>query len=123
MPRLQANALLLAALIWGSAFVGQAWGMDSMGPLTFTGLRFVLGAAVVAPLAWREWQAMTTAGQRHAPPADAAIMLSSETVFAALFGAVLMGDRLGAYGLFGCALILLCIALVQAVPMLKTSAR
>ena len=38
-------------------------------------------------------------------------------------GAVFIGDRLGAYGLFGCALILLCIARVQAVPMLKTSAR
>ena len=63
MPRLQANALLLlAALIWGSAFVDQAWGMDRMGPLTFTGLRFVPGAAVVAPLAWREWQSMVAAG-------------------------------------------------------------
>ena len=63
MPRLQANALLLlAALIWGSAFVGQAWGMDSMGPLTFTGLCFLLGAAVVAPLAWREWRSLVAAG-------------------------------------------------------------
>lgn len=97
--------------------------MADVAPLTFTGQRFVLGAAVVAPLAWREWQAMTTAGQRHAPPADAGIVLSCETVFAALFGAVFMGDRLGAYGLFGCALILLCIARVQAVPMLKTSTR
>jgi len=289
MPRLQANALLLlAALIWGSAFVGQAWGMDSMGPLTFTGLRFGLGAAVVAPLAWREWQAMVAAGnppgsdhasgimllgsllcagvvmqqvglmtttvtnagfltalyvplvpvlawalhrqsphwsvwpaaagclvgtwlltgasaqslqagdlwvlasaapwavhvllvgqvanrlrgayvlacgqfvvcavialllglatepidldglrraagaiaytgvlsvgvgftlqvvgQRHAQPSDAAIVLSSETVFAALFGAAFMGDRLGPIGLAGCGLILLCIVLVQTVP-------
>lgn len=296
MPRLQANALLLlAALIWGSAFVGQVWGMAGMGPLTFTGLRFLLGALVVAPLAWREWRALAAAGrppgrahgrgvvllgsllcagvvmqqiglmtttvtnagfltalyvplvpllawafqrqaphwtvwpaatgclvgtglltgatpqslqtgdlwvlasaapwavhvllvgqmanrlrgayllacgqfavcavialllgvatepitldglrsaagaiaytgllsvgvgftlqvvgQRHAPAADAAIVLSSETVFAALFGAAFMGDRLGATGLAGCALILLCIVLVQTVPMMKTSRR
>ena len=296
MPRLQANALLLlAALIWGSAFVGQAWGMDSMGPLTFTGLRFGLGAAVVAPLAWREWQAMVAAGnppgsdhvrgiallgsllcagvvmqqvglmtttvtnagfltalyvplvpvlawalhrqsphwsvwpaaagclvgtwlltgaspqslragdqwllasaapwavhvllvgqvanrlrgayvlacgqfvvcavialllglatepidldglrraagaiaytgvlsvgvgftlqvvgQRHAQPSDAAIVLSSETVFAALFGAAFMGDRLGPIGLAGCGLILLCIVLAQTVPAQKPSLR
>ena len=39
MTRLRANALLLlAALIWGSAFVGQSLGMDSVGPLGFTAL-------------------------------------------------------------------------------------
>ena len=67
MPRLQASALLLAALIWGSAFVGQAWGMDSRGQLTFTGLRFLLGAAVVAPLAWREWQSLVAVTGCAAP--------------------------------------------------------
>lgn len=296
MSRLKANGLLLlAALIWGSAFVGQSWGMAGAGPLTFTGLRFGLGALVVAPLAGREWQAMAAAGrpprgdharwigllggllclgvvmqqvglatttvtnagfltalyvplvpllawtlqrqaphwtvwpaaagclagiclltgaspqalrpgdlwmlasalpwavhvllvgqvanrlrgayllacgqfgvcavialalglatepvdlaglrsaagaiaytgllsvgvgftlqvvgQRHAQASDAAIVLSSETLFAALFGAVFMGDRLGATGLAGCVLILLGIVLVQAVPMMKTSLR
>ncbi len=53
LTRWQANALLLlAALIWGSAFVPQVWGMDSLGPLAFTSARFALGALVVAPLAW-----------------------------------------------------------------------
>jgi drug/metabolite transporter (DMT)-like permease len=65
MSRLRANALLLlAALIWGSAFVGQSLGMAGVGPLTFTGVRFLLGALVVAPLAWREWQALRAAGLR-----------------------------------------------------------
>ncbi len=64
MSRLRANALLLlAALIWGSAFVGQSLGMADVGPLTFTGLRFVLGALVVSPLAWREWQGLRAAGR------------------------------------------------------------
>ena len=68
MTRLQANLLLLlAALIWGSAFVGQVRGMAGVGPLTFTGLRFLLGAVVVAPLAWREWQRLRAAG--HPPGA------------------------------------------------------
>ena len=292
MSRLKANGLLLlVALIWGSAFVGQALGMAGVGPLTFTGLRFALGALVVAPLAWREWQALRAAGQmpgraearwiallggllcagsvlqqlglmttsvtnagfltalyvplvpvlawlfqrqlphwsvwpaavgclvgvwlltgaslqalsagdlwvmvsavpwavhvllvgqvankmrgayllacgqfvvcavvsgalglafepisadglraaagaiaytgfvsvgvgftlqvigqRHAHPADAAIILSSETVFAALFGAWIMGDRLAPTGLAGCALILACILAVQVMPMLR----
>lgn len=294
MSRLRANGLLLlAAVIWGSAFVGQVQGMAGVGPLAFTGLRFLLGALVVAPLAWREWRGLRAAGQppgrahaawiallgsllcigvvmqqiglmstsvtnagfltalyvplvpllawmfqrqvphwtvglallgclagtwlltgasalqslsvgdawvlasalpwsvhvlligqvanrlqgayllafgqfvvcalvsgvlglatepitaeglriaagaiaytgilsvgvgftlqvvgqRHAPPADAAILLSSETVFAALFGAALMGDRLSAAGLAGCAMILGGILLVQAVPLLQS---
>ena len=57
MSRLQANLLLtLIALIWGSAFVAQARGMELVGPLQFTGVRFLIGALVVAPLAWREWR-------------------------------------------------------------------
>lgn len=293
MTRLQANALLLlAAVIWGSAFVGQVLGMAGVGPLTFTGVRFLLGALVVLPLAWRErrqlrqqghgfgraeagwitllgtllctgvvmqqiglmgttvtnagfltalyvplvpllawlfqrqaphwsvwpaaagclggtwlltgaslgslargdlwvlasaapwavhvllvgqvanrlrgayglacgqfavcglvataaglalepldWTGLARAagaiaytgvlsvgvgftlqvvGQRHAHPADAAIVLSSETVFAALFGAWWLGDRLGSTGLAGCALILASIVLVQTLPLLRT---
>ena len=57
MTRAQANLLLLAtALIWGSAFIAQNWGMADVGPLLFTGVRFLIGALVVAPLAWREWK-------------------------------------------------------------------
>jgi drug/metabolite transporter (DMT)-like permease len=62
-------------------------------------------------------------GQRHAPPADAAIILSAETVFAALFGFFLMGDRLGARGLAGCALILACVIAVQVAPLMRRPAR
>jgi drug/metabolite transporter (DMT)-like permease len=45
--------LLTAAVIWGSAFVAQRVGMSHVGPLTFNGLRFALGALVLLPLAWR----------------------------------------------------------------------
>ncbi|GGE86563.1 DMT family transporter [Stappia taiwanensis] len=55
MSRLLANTLLLlAALIWGSAFVAQSTAMQDLGPLTFTGLRFLIAAAVVLPFAYRE---------------------------------------------------------------------
>lgn len=57
MNRLQADALLLlVAVIWGSAFVAQNLGMASIGPYTFTGVRFLLGTLIVLPFAWREWQ-------------------------------------------------------------------
>ena len=41
--------LLLAAAIWGFAFVAQRVGMRHVGPLTFNGIRFLLGAAVLVP--------------------------------------------------------------------------
>ena len=41
---------VLAARIWGVAFVAQAAGMDHVGPFTFLGLRCWLAAAVLASL-------------------------------------------------------------------------
>jgi drug/metabolite transporter (DMT)-like permease len=52
-------------------------------------------------------------GQREAPPADAAIILSMEAVFAAAFGWVLLGETLSAVQILGCALVLAGILLSQ----------
>ncbi len=41
--------LLLASVIWGTAFVAQATGMEYVGPLTFTFVRFLLGAITILP--------------------------------------------------------------------------
>jgi drug/metabolite transporter (DMT)-like permease len=41
--------LILAAIIWGFAFVAQRVGMDYVGPFTFTGIRFALGSLVLFP--------------------------------------------------------------------------
>ncbi|MDO5099965.1 MAG: DMT family transporter [Eubacteriales bacterium] len=43
-------ALLLASLIWGSAFIAQTLGMRTMQPYTFQMLRSLVGAAVLLPL-------------------------------------------------------------------------
>ncbi len=42
--------LLLAAAIWGFAFVAQRIGMDHVGPFTYNGVRFLLGALSLLPL-------------------------------------------------------------------------
>lgn len=56
MSRTLANGLmLLTALIWGSTFVAQQLGMQHVGPFTYTGARFLMGAVIVAPLALREY--------------------------------------------------------------------
>lgn len=42
--------LLLAAAIWGFAFVAQRVGMEHVGPYTFNGIRFALGSLSLLPL-------------------------------------------------------------------------
>ena len=44
--------LLLAAAIWGFAFVAQRVGMEYLGPFTFNGIRFALGSLSLLPLIW-----------------------------------------------------------------------
>ena len=44
--------LLLAAVIWGLAFVAQRIGMEHVGPFTYNGVRFFLGALSLLPLLW-----------------------------------------------------------------------
>ena len=43
--------LLLAAAIWGSAFVAQSVGMDYIGPFTFSAVRNSIGFVVLIPVA------------------------------------------------------------------------
>lgn len=79
-----------------------------MGSLLYTGV-FSVGVAFT----------MQVVAQRYANAADAAIVLSSETLFAALFGYLLMGDRLNASGIAGCSLIFFSMVGVQLLPLLK----
>ncbi len=55
--------------------------------------------------------------QRFSPAPDAAIILSSETVFAALAGFIFLGERLSGAQLCGAALILIGILMVQLIPL------
>lgn len=51
MSILKSNLLLLlAAAIWGFAFVAQRIGMEHVGPFTFNGVRFLLGSLSLIPL-------------------------------------------------------------------------
>ncbi len=51
--------------------------------------------------------------QRMAPPADASIILSSESVFAAISGYLFLGEKLGGLQILGCGMMLGAILLVQ----------
>jgi len=88
----KANLLLLiAAVIWGFAFVAQRVGMRYVGPLTFNGVRFALGAAALIPLLM--WERKN--GPRAVDGGDRALVLKGGVVA----GLVLfMGATLQQYG-------------------------
>jgi drug/metabolite transporter (DMT)-like permease len=55
-------------------------------------------------------------GQRYTTASQAAIVLSSEALFAALFGALIMQDRLPPMAWLGCALIFAAILSAELIP-------
>ena len=55
--------------------------------------------------------------QRYTPATDTAIIISSETVFAALAGFIFLHERLNHLQVMGAAMILLSILAVQLVPV------
>lgn len=59
--------------------------------------------------------------QKNAKPSHAAILLSMESVFGALGGAMFLGERIGARGLVGCILIFIAIIISQLKPSEKGS--
>lgn len=79
---------------------------DTWQEILFTGI-FSSGAAFT----------LQAIGQRYTTAPQAAIFLSSEALFAALFGALILGDRLPPMGLLGCGLIFLAMLAVELLPM------
>lgn len=82
--------------------IGAAWGICYIGIFS-VGMAFTLQVV----------------GQRFTPAADAAIILSSETVFAALGGMIFLGERLSMFQLSGGVLILASILAVELLPMTR----
>ncbi|MCK5153458.1 MAG: DMT family transporter [Spirochaetales bacterium] len=46
--------LLITAVIWGFSFTAQRAGMEFIGPFTFNGVRFLIGAVSILPLIYFE---------------------------------------------------------------------
>jgi len=66
------SLLLLAAVIWGFAFVAQRVGMEYVGPFGFNGVRFALGGLALLPLlfrnGWRNSEASSCDGGARSFP-------------------------------------------------------
>jgi drug/metabolite transporter (DMT)-like permease len=56
--------------------------------------------------------------QRYTPATEAALIMSLESVFAAVAAAVLLGERLTLLAALGCGLVLLGVVMVEIVPLL-----
>ncbi len=61
-------------------------------------------------------------GQKYAEPSVASIVMSLESVFAALAGWVILKERLNAIELMGCALVFVAVILAQAPEFMKGKA-
>jgi len=55
-------------------------------------------------------------GQRYTSESAAAVLISTESLFAAMFGAFFLGERLIWIGYFGCGLIFIAILMVELMP-------
>jgi drug/metabolite transporter (DMT)-like permease len=98
---------IAASLIFDRGYDGSI--TDALPELLYTGI--ISGGVAFA---------LQATGQRFTPNSDAAIILSAEAPFAAIFGALILGERLTFTGGIGCALIFLAILLVQLIPSPKT---
>ena len=98
-----------------AAAVSLAVETTDMAALRAAGWEILYAGTLASALAFT----LQIVGQRHTTAAQAAIFLSSEALFAALFGALLLGERLGPLGLLGAALVFAAMLLVEVVPALR----
>ncbi len=88
-------------------------------PLAADFIGAVLGICYVGVFSVGMAFTLQVIGQRYTPAPDAAIILSSETVFAALSGMLFLGERLTTMQFMGGALIFASIIAVELLPHTK----
>jgi drug/metabolite transporter (DMT)-like permease len=103
--------LFAGAVALGLAFVIETPALQGIG----AGWLEIAYAGILSTAVAFTFQAI---GQQYVPPANAAIILSAESLFAAIGGALLLGDRLPPIGYAGAALIFAAIVAVEAIPPL-----
>jgi drug/metabolite transporter (DMT)-like permease len=138
----------LSALFWAIHVVVTGRAAPFQRPIAFTAVQFAIVAALASALgAGTETttlhglagaavdilyvgllsSALTftllTAALQYTPPAEAAVIVSLETVFAALAAYLALGERLTAAGWLGAGLILMASMLIQIGPVLGLRSR
>lgn len=89
-------------------------------PITLAGLKAAAPEiAYVGVLSSALTFTLLAVAMKHTPPSEAAVLVSSESLFGALSGALLLGERIGFVAWVGAGLIVVATLLVQASPWLK----
>jgi len=135
--------VVLSAVLWAAHVVITGRASPFRRPIGFTALQLAVVAALAA-VGSALWETPTTArlaavaidvayvgllssaltftlltaALQHTPPSEAAVIVSLETVFAALAGYLVLGERLTGLGLVGAGLILLALLCIQLGPAL-----
>jgi len=105
-------------LVAGSISLTGAAGFENLSMAALSdGWVEILYTAVFSTAIGFTLQAM---GQQYVPPANAAIILSGESLFAAFGAALILGERLDLIGYAGAALLFFAIFLVELVPAIQT---
>lgn len=143
------DAIILGSdLVWALhvTLVGH-WRGIAARPFLLSWMQCAAAAAATIPVAWiaqpASWDALRPilpeiayagilssgvaftlqiVSQRHTPAAEAALVMSLESVFAAAAGAVMLGDTLTRAASFGALLILVGAVLVEIGPLLRLRA-
>lgn len=89
MPLRNFLLLLLAALIWGTAFVGQAIGINYVPPFTFTAGRSLIGFAALLPFALIRMRGLSAASARARKPNEFAALRRNTLVGGIVCGTAL----------------------------------
>ncbi|WP_416795428.1 DMT family transporter [Ciceribacter azotifigens] len=111
--------LALATLQFGVCALGGTLGGAALEPITADAIAGSLTEILYAGLLSSGLAfVLQIVGQRYTTAPQAAIFLSSEALFGALFGAILMGDSLPAIGYAGCAIMFAAMLMVELVPEL-----
>ena len=128
----------LSALFWAIHVVVTGRASMYRRPIAFTAVQFAVvsllasvGCSLLETTTAAGWRAaaidiayvgllssaltftLLTVALQHTPPSEAAVIVSTETVFAALAAYILLGERMAALGWAGAALILTATLLLQ----------
>ena len=135
--------LLLGSVMWAAHILCTDHFVKSVRPLKLCAVQFIAGAAInwicafafenVAPenigkalipilycgvMSTGVGYLCQTVGQRGCRPAFAALILSLESVFCVVAGALMLGERMDSRGYIGCVLMLLAVILAQTGDLL-----
>jgi drug/metabolite transporter (DMT)-like permease len=147
---LSAGDMLVAvsALFWAAHVVSTGVAAHYGRPILFTCLQFIIvavialvGALLYETISWPAiWRAapeiayvgllssaltftILTLAMRHTPPAEASVIVSTESLFGAMAGALLLGERLSLVAWTGAALIIVATLAIQIAPHFAAKAK